>query len=263
MGRLGLWAIRLWSYAVFFFLVAPLVVLVGASFASEGYVQFPPRDLSLTWYREFLRDATFVRAILLSGQLALASAVLATIIGFLASYVLVRKRFVGRRIIWSLLLSPLILPQIVLGVALLQFFTMLGAANTFVGLLCAHVVSVLPYVIRTVGAALLTVDVRIEEAAADLGANTLVTLGFVVAPMVKGAMIAAGLFAFIMSWINVEISIFLSSTGLYPLPVVLYNFMEYSITTLVVAAAAIGIYVAVALVVLVDVTIGLHRATRI
>lgn len=254
--------VRWFAYGVFFFLVAPLFVLVAASFAPDSYVRFPPSGLTLRWYRAFFADQTFVRAIVLSIELALASAAIATALGFLAAYALVRSQFPGRQLAWSLFLSPLILPQIVLGVALLQFFAMLGMPNSFVGLLAAHVVAVMPYVIRTVGAALTTVDVRVEEAAADLGANRVTTLILVVAPIVKGAMVAAGLFAFIMSWINVEISIFLSSTGLYPLPVVLYNFMEYSITTLVVAAAAIGIYVAVALVVAVDFTIGLHRASR-
>lgn len=256
----GAWAVRVFSYGVFFFLVAPLFVLVAASFAPESYVEFPPRHLSLAWYKAFMADKTFVQAMLLSGELAMASALIATFVGFLAAFILVRKQFPGRKLAWSLFLSPLILPQIVLGVALLQFFTGLGLANTFLGLLFAHVVSVLPYVIRTVAAALVSIDVRVEEAAADLGANKLETLGLVLAPMVKGALIAAGLFAFIMSWVNVEISIFLSATGVYPLPVVLYNFMEYSITTLVVAAAAIAIYVAIALVIFVDVTIGLHRA---
>lgn len=255
--------VRWFTYAVFFFLVAPLFVLVAASFAPESYVRFPPSGLTVRWYQEFFAEPVFVRAIVLSIELAVGSALVATALGFLAAYVLVRTEFLGRRLAWSLFLSPLILPQIVLGVALLQFFTMLGMSNSLFGLLIAHVVAVIPYVIRTVAAALTTVDVRVEEAAADLGANRLTTLVLVVAPMVKGALIAAGLFAFIMSWINVEISIFLSSTGLYPLPVVLYNFMEYSITTLVVAAAAIGIYVAAALVVAVDFTIGLHRASRL
>jgi putative spermidine/putrescine transport system permease protein len=146
---------------------------------------------------------------------------------------------------------------------LLQVFSALGMATTFPGLLLAHTVAVIPYVVRTVGASLLTIDPSVEEAAADLGASRLEVLTLVVAPMIKGGLLAGALFAFIMSWVNVEISIFLSVTGGYTLPVVLFNLLEYSITTVVVAAASIGIYVALILVILVDWIVGIDSASKL
>lgn len=259
----GVWALRVFAYGVFVGLVAPLAVVVGASFAGGSYVEFPPTRPSLAWYRAFFEDPIFVKSLVLSAQLAASSAAVATVVGFLAAYVLVRARFPGSQLAWGLLLSPLIVPQIVLGVALLHFFTLLGLATTYFGLLIAHVVSVLPFVVRTVAAALLGINPQVEDAAADLGANKLETLALVVAPMVKGGLLAGGLFAFIMSWINVEVSIFLGVTGTYTLPVVLYNFVEYSLTTVVMAAAAIAIYVAIVLVVVVDRFFGLHTAVRL
>jgi putative spermidine/putrescine transport system permease protein len=259
----GVWALRLFAWGVLAAMVAPLAVVVGASFAGESYIEFPPARPGLAWYRAFFADPIFVKSLALSAQLAASAAVVATVVGFLAAYVLVRARFPGRRLAWGLVLSPLIVPQIVLGVALLHFFTLLGLATTYFGLLAAHVVSVLPFVVRTVAAALLGINPQVEDAAADLGANRIETLVLVVAPMVKGGLLAGGLFAFIMSWINVEVSIFLGVTGTYTLPVVLYNFVEYSLTSVVMAAAAIAIYVAIVLVVVVDRFFGLHTAARL
>jgi putative spermidine/putrescine transport system permease protein len=263
IGRLGVWLLRLVAWSVFIFLLLPLVVLIVSSFAGQSYVVFPPRAFSLEGYAIFFTDAVFLHSLLLSFELATSSSVLATAVGFLAAYILVRRRFYGRDFLSAFFLSPLILPQIIIGVALLQLFTILGLATSFAGLLIAHVVAVIPYVIRTVGAALQTIDPRVEEAAADLGAGQLQTLALVVLPIVRGGALAGALFAFIMSWINVEISIFISATGSYTLPVVLYNYMEYSITTAVVAAACIGIYVAVALVLVIDRLIGIDTATKL
>lgn len=263
VSPLGLWTLRLFTYAVFAFLLLPLLVLIVSSFAGQSYVVFPPRELSIAGYVAFFNDSIFINSLLLSMQLATLTAVIATVVGCLAAYILVRKQFPGRGLLSGFFLSPLIMPQIIFGVSLLQFFTFFGLATSFLGLLIAHVVSVIPYVIRTVGAALLTIDPHVEEAAANLGANQVETLALVVAPMVKGGAIAGALFAFIMSWVNVEISIFLGATGTYTLPVVLYNYIEYSITTAIVAAASIGIYVAVLLVLVVDRIIGIHTATKL
>lgn len=263
IGPAGAWMLRGFSWTVLALLTFPLIVLVGASFSASDYVHFPPFGFSLKWYGAFVKDPTFLNSLILSGEIAGSAACFATLLGFPAAYILSRKRFRGRGFLESLFLSPLLVPQIIVGVALLQFFTFVGIATSFAGLLVAHVVSVMPYVIRTVTAALQNLDPRIEEAAADLGANRLEVMALVVAPVVKGGLIAGALFAFIMSWVNVEVSIFLGVTGGYTLPVVLYNFMEYSITTVVVAAASVAIYVGIALVLLIDRVIGINTASRL
>lgn len=259
----GAVVIRAFSYLVIAVLVAPLVVIIGASFSQNAYIDFPPKSLSLRWYAAFFADDNFLAAFRLSGEVAVLASLGATVLGLPASFVLVRRRFPGWSVLWQLLLSPLILPQIVLGIALLQMFSLLGLGTSVLGLVVAHIVAVVPYVIRTTSAALLNIDPRIDEAAADLGANQLTTIALVVAPMIKGGVLAGALFAFIMSWINVEISIFLSATGSYTLPVLLYNFLEYSITTVVIVAAAMGIYVAVALVLLIDRFVGIDTAVKL
>jgi len=263
IGRTGQIAVGTVSIVILFALLAPMLVLLVMSFSSADFVIFPPPGFSLKWYEKFFQMSDFLGAFLTSFEVAIAASLGATLLGVPAAYALLRYRFPGRGVLRAIFVSPLMFPQIIVGVGLLQLYTWLGAANTVLGLIMAHIVAVLPYVIRTVGAALSTVDRNVEEAAADLGANQVEVLALVVVPMIKGGVLAGALFALIMSWINVEISIFISTTGTYTLPVLLYNYMEYSLTPVVVVAASVSILVAITLVAVIDRFIGLSSAMRL
>jgi putative spermidine/putrescine transport system permease protein len=263
VGPTGRVALAAFTTLMLLALLAPMAVLIVMSFSGADFVVFPPPSFGLKWYVRFFTTHDFVGAFLTSLQVALAAAAIATLLGIPAAYVLVRRYFPGKAILEAVFLSPLIVPQIIVGVGLLQLYTIWGAGSTTAGLIAAHVVAVLPYVTRTVGAALSTVSLRVEEAAADLGANKIEILTLVVAPMIKGGVLAGALFALIMSWINVEISIFLSATGSYTLPVLLYNYMEYSMTPIVIVASSMSIFVAVVVVLIIDRCIGLHSAMRL
>jgi putative spermidine/putrescine transport system permease protein len=263
IGQVGQATLAATSVVILLILLAPMIVLIIMSFSSNDYVVFPPTTFGLKWYYRFFTTDDFVLAFLTSIEVAAAASVGATLLGIPAAYVLVRRRFVGRGVLQGVFLSPLIIPQIVVGIGLLQLFAWWGVDNTVPGLVVAHVVAVLPYVMRTVGSALSTIDPHVEEAGADLGANQLQVLTLIVAPMIKGAVLAGALFALIMSWINVDISIFLSATGTYTLPVLLYNYMEYSLTPIVIVASSVSIFVAVLLVAIIDRGIGLHNAMRL
>ena len=263
LSTAGHWAIRLVASAILLFLLSPLVILIGASFSTLNYVAFPPTGFTFDWYVRFYRIQSSSNSFLFSIRLAFAASLVSALLGFPAAYILVRKRFPGRDAVLHFFLSPLLVPQIILGVSLLNFLTMLGLARTFFrNPRGAHGrrASVL---IRTVTAALVNTDPHIEEAAADLGATRWEVLALVVAPIVKGGLIAGTLFAFIMSWINVGISIFLGVTGSYTLPVILFHFMEYSITTIVVAAASVAIFVSVVMVLIVDRFVGISSISKI
>lgn len=263
IGRTGQIVLGAISAVILLALMAPMIVLVVMSFSSGEYVVFPPTAFDLRWYYKFFTMSDFLAALLTSFEVAIAASIGATLLGFPAAYVLVRRRFPGRAALNAVFLSPLMVPQIIVGVGLLQLYTAMGAANSVPGLIMAHIVAVLPYVIKTVGAALSTANRNVEEAAADLGANQLEVLALVVVPMIKGGVLAGALFALIMSWINVEISIFLSTTGTYTLPVLLYNYMEYSLTPIVVVASSVSIGVAIVLVAVIDRFIGLGSAMRL
>jgi putative spermidine/putrescine transport system permease protein len=157
-------------------------------------------------------------------------------------------------------LSPLVLPTIVIGVAILQFAAAIGLPRSFFALLVGHVVIVIPYVMRTSLASLTGLDPSFEEAAQDLGANAAQTFFLVTLPQIKPGVIAGGLFAFIISWINVEVSIFNSTPLQVTLPVKIFNYVQFTVDPMVAAVSAVTIYVAVLAVVLLDAVIGVEKA---
>jgi putative spermidine/putrescine transport system permease protein len=178
-----------------------------------------------------------------------------------AALIIVRKTFPGRTLISTLFLSPLVLPNIVIGVAILQYANSFGFARTFPALLIAHIVIVIPYVLRTVLASLAGMDVTIEEAAQDLGAGSVETFFLVTLPQIKPGIIAGALFAFIISWINIEVTIFNSTGTLTTLPVKILYYVENIGDPTVAAVSAVTVYIAIIVVVVVDLTIGLQKVT--
>ncbi len=241
------------------FLLGPLAVIVALSFTSSEFLRFPPSGFSLRWYGAFLEDWTYVEAFRASLLLAAGSALGAVLFGVPAAFGLARGRFPGRRLLSLFFTSPLILPQVVIGAAMLAALSVVGLVQTWLGLLVAHAVIVLPYVIRTMTATLAGFDRSVEEAAKDLGASPLVTFFTVTLPLIKQGVVAGGLFAFIISWINVEVSMFLTSARLLTIPVKLFNYIQYNVDPLIAAVSAATIYLALVIVILIDVTVGLER----
>ena len=259
-GSVGGLPLALAAWVALVFLLLPLVVVIGVSFTETAYLAFPPQGFTLDWYGKLLRDASYVDAFALSAELALAATVLAVSLGLPAALVIGRKRFPGRELISALFMSPLILPNIVIGVAILQYASALGWARTFWALLAGHVVMVLPYVLRTTLAALAGVEPSIEEAAQDLGASPALTFFSITLPQIKTGVIAGALFAFIMSWINVEVSIFQTKAELMTLPVKLFNYVQFNVDPLLAAVSSVTIYLAVAAVFVLDLVVGIEKA---
>lgn len=240
-------------FMLFLFLAFPLIVLIGASFTEAGYLTFPPQGFTLKWYAEVLQDTSYLDAFTFSFYLASLSTVISIIIGVPTAQILARYNFVGKRLIEMFLSSSLLLPQIVFGVALLQFFSYFVAKpQSFWVLTLGHIVLTLPYVIRTCYASFVGLGKSIEEASQDLGANRLKTFVLVTLPLIKPSVIAGGLFAFAMSWINVEITIFLTASNQMALPVKMFNYVQYNIDPLIASVSALTIYLAFLLIVLID-----------
>ena len=181
-------------------------------------------------------------------------------LGVPVALVLLRGEVPAGQAIGALFLSPLILPPIVVGAALLQFATAVGIARTFWALFFGHVVLIIPYIVRTTLAALDRFNLSLEEAAQDLGASAPETFFLVIMPLIKPGIIAGALFAFIISWINVEISIFNTTASLMPIPVKLFNYIQYNVDPMIAAVSATTIYIAVIAVLLIDGVIGIERA---
>lgn len=159
------------SLLTFAYLLLPLIVVVGVSITETAYLKFPPQGFTLKWYADFFRDPTYVEALWLSVKLATVSTLVAIVLGIPAALVIARRTFAGRGAVSAIFLSPLILPTIVIGVAILQYAAHMGFARTFLALLIGHTVLVLPYIVRTTLASLAGMEASIEEAAQDLGAT--------------------------------------------------------------------------------------------
>ena len=259
-GFLGRVVVAALSWAVVAFLVVPLVVVIGVSVTETEFLKFPPEGFSLKWYAALLRDRSYLDAFWLSGELAVVSTLAALLLGVPAALVIARKRFPGAQAFNALFLSPLVLPNIVIGVAILQYAAVMGFARGFFALLVGHVVLVVPYVMRTSLASLAGIEAAYEEAAQDLGASPMATFFLVTLPQIKPGVIAGSLFAFIISWINVEVSIFNSTSLQVTLPVKIFNYVQFTVDPLIAAVSAVTIYVAVLAVVLLDATIGVEKA---
>ncbi len=233
------------------FMVAPLVVVVGASFEPRELLRFPPHGLSLRWYALALQNDQFVSAALNSLIVATLATLGAMVLGVPASYALARFRFISRDIASGLLNSPLLVPELVMGLALLQLLAWLQIASSILTLTLGHVLICLPYVVRIMSAAIQGIDPSIEEAAANLGATRERIYRTIVLPMVWPALLASILFAFLTSFDNAVLSLFLVSVRTTTLPITIYNYVQYSldpaiaaISTMLMALSVAALYAA-------------------
>lgn len=239
------------------YLVLPLVVILASSLTASEFLAFPPKGLTLAWYARVLADSSYVDAFGTSTILATLATAIAIGLGLPAVLAIGRYTFPGKAFVAAILMSPLLLPHIVLGAALLQFCAAIGIVRTFPALLSGHVVLVTPFVIRAV-LPLLTPEQRtLEEASMDLGANSFATFRFVTFPLVRGGVVSGGLFAFISSWINVELSMFNTTAAMTTIPVKLLNHVQYQVDPLIAAVSGLTILAAVAAIIVVALTIGI------
>jgi len=177
------------SILVYVFLLAPLVVVVLASFNSADFLSFPPRGFSLRWYRALWESEVWGDSFRLSVLLTAVVTPLSLLIGTLAAYALVRYSFPGKGLVATLVMAPLVMPQIVLGIALLNYFSLLGLIDSLTGLMLGHLVVTLPFTVRLVSISVHNLDPALERAAQNLGATPLQTFWRVTLPNVKWALL--------------------------------------------------------------------------
>ena len=221
--------LRLFSYLMVGFLLLPMVILVFASFTSASYVSFPPLGFTLKWYGEALRRREFLDSLKLSLIVAIGTSAIAMVLGTMVAVGIVRYRFAGRELINAFFMSPLIIPTVVIGIALLQFYNQVGLATGVTTLIIGHVIVTMPYAIRLVASSLTGLDRNIELAARTLGAAPIRAFLKVTLPLIVPGVVAGSVFAFITSFDNVTISIFLATPRMVTLPVRIYNFWDQPI----------------------------------
>lgn len=243
---------------ILLFIMAPLIVPLLMSISDTPYITFPPEGFTLRWYGKVLASEEARRAFFFSLGLAALVTVLSLAIGTPCALALVRHRFVGRGVLLALVLSPLVVPLLVIGVALLQFFSSMGSRATFFHLTVAHTVICLPYVVRTVSASLQVADRNLERAAMVLGADPWTAFRRVTWHQIKPGVLAGAIFAFIVSFDDYPVSMWLSDALHFPLPLYLYVAIERFFDPSIAAISSLMIIFALLLVFVTEKLLGIN-----
>ncbi len=247
---------------VYLGVLAPILVVVLASVSPTEVFTFPPPGFTLRWYREFFGDSNMREGFWLSFVVATVSAVGALGLGTAAAIGLTRERFVLRHVVSAFFLSPVIFPSLITGVALLLYFRTLGLP-TLPGLILGHAIISVPYVIRTVAASLAGFDVSLEEAARIHGAPPLRAFLRVTLPVIQPGILAGAVFAFIVSFSELNVSLFLSGPGAATLPIHIFSQIQFGAGQVVIAAAStLQILLIVGLMVVVERLFGISVAPQ-
>jgi putative spermidine/putrescine transport system permease protein len=246
-------ALRILVAAIYAFILGPILITAAVSFNGSARSVFPPQGFSLRWWAEAF-DARWMEPMLFSLQLATLAALLCAAIGTPLAFALVRRDFRGKGLIEALVLGPLILPTLVTGIALLQFLHAVGLGGLvgFPGLLIGHVAICLPFITRTVAVALRGMPPQIETAAASLGAPPWRVLRRVTLPVASGGVFAGTAFAFVHSFTDVNLSLFLASPGERPVTVAILAFLEFGFAPTLAAVSMLSLAIPLAVVALLE-----------
>ena len=225
--------------SIIVFLLAPIALIFPVSFTNSLYLRFPPSGFSLQWYQELVDTVYWSQALWLSLRVAPVSMVLAVILGTLGAIALARCRFPFKELIFSFILSPLIVPVIVTAVALYYFYSQVGLVGSFWGLVFGHTIGSIPVVVVMVAAALKGFDIRLENAAMSLGASRPRAFIDVTLPLVRPAIIVSAFFAFIHSFDEVVIASFVGDAASATLPMRMWVDVRQDIKPTLAAVSAL------------------------
>jgi putative spermidine/putrescine transport system permease protein len=247
------------AIAAVIFLMTPLVVTIAVSFGSSAVFTLPPPSWSMRWYNQLPATRGLWSSLATSVQIALFSTMISLVLGTLCAIAIVRGRFPGRDSIATFLVSPLMLPGLVVGIAMLQGFKVVGLREAWTSLLVAHVVITMPYVVRTVLAALSLFDFTLIDAARTLGCSYAQALRKVMVPALAPAFLTSAMFAFLASMDNYPISIFFTDAWTKTLPIQMLQFVEERPDPVIAAISTGLIVLAVLAMIIGDRLVGLRR----
>lgn len=255
----------LWLFCglVLAFILAPIAVVVGTSFSDSPIYEFPPRSLSWRWYRNLSEVPGLLDSFVFSIQIAGVTTLISVALGATAAFALFRGNVPGREPLTVFLLSPIMLPGIVVGIALLQAYRLVGLTSSFWGCVIGHVIITMPYALRTVLASLHMFDFTLLDAASTLGARPALAIRRVLLPQIMPGVVAGALFAFVTSFDNYAVTMFLVDARSLTLPIRIINYTETSPDPTVSAIATIVFLLSVLVLFLGDRLVGLKRLSGI
>jgi putative spermidine/putrescine transport system permease protein len=241
------------------FILAPIVIVCVVAFTPEGYLSLPTSGFSLRWFRAIADYPEFVRAFRDSLWLAALSSTIAVLFAVPAALAVARYRFTGREAVLAFFMSPLMIPHVVLGIAFLRFFTTIGIGGTFAGLMLSHIVIVMPFALRLVLAASTGMDRAIEHAAISLGASPFTLFRRVTLPLILPGVVSGWVLAFITSFDEVTMTVFIASPSTTTLPVRMFLYIQDNIDPLVTSVSAALIFLTAIVMIILDRLYGLDR----
>jgi putative spermidine/putrescine transport system permease protein len=243
--RTGYGAFQIYCIGVIAFLIVPILFVIPMSFSASSYFEFPPPGLSLKWYKNFLSDKNWIATFEHSFYVGITSTFCATLLGTLASIGLVRGRFRGKEIIMAFILSPMVVPLIITACGMYFFLSYLRLIGTFIGLVVAHTALGVPFVVVVVSASLQGFDRTLERAAISLGASPLRTFLKITAPIVAPGIFSGAVFAFITSFDEVVIALFLAGPKWRTLPVKMFEGIRFEVNPTITAVATLVLMLAI------------------
>jgi putative spermidine/putrescine transport system permease protein len=243
---LGPAALASFAGLVCLFLVLPSLIVVPMSFNADNLLRFPPQGFSTIWYKTYFGAEDWRAASWHSLVIAFSVTLLATALGTVAALALIRGRIALRTLYIYLMLTPMIVPPIVSAVSMYGVFAQFGLIGTLPGMVLAHTVLALPFVIINVAAVLQRMDWRVEQAARSLGASALEAFFLVTLPLIRPGLIVAAIFAFITSFDEVVVALYISGSGAITLPVQMWSGLRFEINPVVAAVSSLLLGISVA-----------------
>ena len=256
---------RLSAWLMLAFVLGPLVVIVWVAFFANPIIAFPPSGYTFAWFVRAWHTDAFRDGFLLSLQLGGVASCLSLVLGIPASLAISRYQFPGRETVNTILLAPIVVPGVVGGAALyiallaFELATGIQIAGTLWGLLIAHTLIAIPWTVRLVTASLLRVNRSIEEAAINLGAAPWVAFRRITLPAIRPGLVAAVLLSFVISFIDLEKSLFLVGPGRTTLQIAIMNYLEWNLDPTIAAVAAVQIGLIALALLAADRAVGLSR----
>lgn len=252
--------LKLFVYLVTVVMIVPILITFPVALTTTGYLAFPPVGFTMKWFSAAFTDGVLVESLLRSVNLAVISSFLAVAVALLAAFAVQRGGVRGATFIETFFTGPKMVPQIIFVLALLVFYEAIGLAETFTGLVLAHLVVTIPFAFRTVLVNVASLDRRLEWSAEILGASRAQTFLYVILPQLKTGLIAAYIFSFITSFTNVTLALFLSGIGEKTLPVEMFHRMYVGgINPTIPAMSFILAIVGLVLFIVADRTVGVFK----
>lgn len=246
--------------AMFTYLLMPVIFAVLISFNPSDLYAFPPDGITLKWYEQVFSRRTWVESFVVSFQYSIIATLIGIVLSSAAAYAIGRFDFRFRNLLDAATFLPLMIPQIILGLALLLVLQHFGLVGNLLGLSIALAVYTTPYATRSILAAMYNFDRSIEEAAMNLGADEIQTFVRITFPSLLPGLLTAAIFSFVVSYSNLQIAVFLQGAGLIPIPVRIFAQMQFGASPVIAAVSTINIFIVLLAIIIVERLFGAAEA---